>query len=266
MDADRATHRAVAARLAAAGVGSPDHDARLLIEAAHDGAALETLVARRASREPLQHLTGVAYFRHLELAVGPGVFVPRPETELLAQAAIDALRPGDIAVDLCAGSGAVALALATEAQAIVHAVELSDAAMPYLLRNVDAVSPRGVTVHHADATSPAILDDVAGEIAVVVSNPPYIPDGMVPRDPEVREHDPHLALFGGADGLDVARGVVATAARLLRDGGLLAMEHADVQGHSVLGLFDGGWAEVADHADYNGLPRFVTARRVRMSL
>lgn len=192
--------------------------------------------------------------------------MPRPETELLAQTAIDGLRPGDVAVDLCAGSGAVALALATEAQVTVHAVELSDAAMPYLRRNVTTLSPESVTIHHADATSPTILNDVAGQVAVVVSNPPYIPDDMVPRDPEVRDHDPHLALFGGSDGLDVARGVVATATRLLRDGGLFAMEHADVQGHSVLGLFTSGWAEIVDHADYNGLPRYVTARRVRMSM
>lgn len=264
MLADRATLDGVASTLTAAGIGSPMADAKLLIEHAADAAHLEQSVAARAARVPLQHITGVAYFRHLELEVGPGVFVPRPETELLAQAAIDALAPGDVAVDLCAGSGAVAIALATEAGARVHAVELSADAMPYLLRNVSA-SGATVEVLHGDATDTALLSELAGQAAVVVSNPPYIPDAMVPREPEVRDHDPHLALFGGPDGLDVARGVVAHATALLRDGGLFAMEHADVQGQSVLALFDSQWADVVDHADYNGLPRFVTARRVRIA-
>lgn len=264
MQVERPTLDAVAARLAAAGVGSPVADATQLIQYATDAPHLEALVAQRARRIPLQHLTGVAYFRHLTLSVGPGVFIPRPETELVAQAALDVLPPGGQAVDLCAGSGALAIALATEGAAEVYAVEKSSEAVAFLERNV-AASGAQVHVVHADATNPTVVTHLDGAVDVVVSNPPYIPDSMVPRDPEVRDYDPHLALFGGPDGLTVARGVVVTAARLLRDGGLLAMEHADVQGESVLELFASGWADVTDHADYNGLPRFVTARRVRMA-
>jgi release factor glutamine methyltransferase len=192
------------------------------------------------------------------------VFIPRPETELVAQVAIDALaeQPAAVVVDLCAGSGAVALAVATEVPgAVVHAVEQSAEALAFLKRNVTAYSA-AVAVVAGDATDPLLLSHLAGTVDVVTANPPYIPDGMVPREPEVRDHDPDLALYGGPDGLDVARGVVSTAARLLQPGGLLVMEHADVQGESVLQLFGAGWTQVVDHQDYNGLPRYVTARKI----
>ena len=262
--ADRSQTQAAVAALAGAGVPSAEVDARLLWEHAADAAQFAEWISRRAAREPLQHLIGIAWFRHLELAVGPGVFIPRPETELLAQVAIDELvaRGGGVAVDMCSGSGAVAIAVATEAaNSVVHAVELSDAAWPYLRRNA-AIAGDRLTVHLGDATDSLLLADLDGAVHVVTANPPYIPDSMVPREPEVRDHDPALALYGGPDGLDVARGIVARAAALLAPGGVLVMEHADVQGESVRDLFDHAWVEVVDHQDYNGLPRFVTARRM----
>lgn len=234
----------------------------------------ESLVARRANRVPLQHLTGVAFFRHLELAVGPGVFVPRPETELLVEAAIEYLKTVSsprIAVDLCAGSGAIALSLALEVPGTtVHAVELSDDAFKWLTHNVvdhaaklEAVQSH-VIVYHGNAGERSLLSELSNQVDAMVSNPPYIPSEMVPRDPEARDHDPAIALFSGVDGLDVAREVVLVAADLVKPGGFVGMEHADVQGESVPALFDAmpnTWTEVKDHLDYNKLPRFTTAVR-----
>lgn len=234
----------------------------------------ENLVARRANRVPLQHLTGVAYFRHLELAVGPGVFVPRPETELLAEAAIKHLKTLNskrIAVDLCSGSGAIALSLALEVPGTtVHAVELSDDAVKWLTHNIvdhaaklEAVDSH-VIVHHGNAGDRSLLREFAGQVDAVVSNPPYIPSAMIPRDPEARDHDPAIALFSGSDGLDVAREVVLVAGELLKPGGFVGMEHADVQGESMPALFNGMpniWSNVIDNVDYNKLPRFTTAIR-----
>lgn len=234
----------------------------------------ENLVARRANRVPLQHLTGIAYFRHLELSVGPGVFVPRPETELLVEAAISHLKTVGsprIAVDLCAGSGAIALSLALEVpETTVHAVELSDDAFNWLTHNVvdhaaklEAVESH-VIVHHGSAGDRSLLSELFGQVDALVSNPPYIPSEMIPRDPEARDHDPAMALFSGADGLDVAREVVVVAADLLKPNGFIGMEHADVQGESMPALFDampGTWSEVKDNLDYNKLPRFTTAVR-----
>ena len=232
------------------------------------------LVARRANRVPLQHLTGVAYFRHLELAVGPGVFVPRPETELLVDAAIAHLKnipaPRN-AVDLCSGSGAIALSIALEVPGtIVLAVELSDDAVKWLAHNIvdhaaqlEAVGSH-VYIHHGNAGDRTLLADMVGEIDAVVTNPPYIPSDMIPRDPEARDHDPAIALFSGQDGLDVAREVVVVAADLLKPGGFFGMEHADVQGETVPALFDAmpnTWTNVKDNLDYNKLPRFTTAVR-----
>jgi release factor glutamine methyltransferase len=234
---------------------------------------LAALVRRRAAREPLQHLTGVAGFRYLDLAVGPGVFVPRPETESVVGWAIDCLRrqperggDGPVCVDLCAGSGAIALSLADEVPgARVHAVEVDPAALGWLRRNV-TVSGRVVEVHEADVSAEpsASLVRLAGAVDLVVSNPPYLPDAD--RDavePEVGEHDPARALWGGADGLDVVRAVVALAARLLRPGGLLVVEHADGHGLAAPALLraDGRWTDVADHTDLAGRDRFVTGRR-----
>ncbi len=234
----------------------------------------ENLVARRANRVPLQHLTGVAYFRHLALAVGPGVFVPRPETELLVEAAIKHLKTVSsprIAVDLCSGSGAIALSLALEVPGTtVHAVELSDDAFKWLTHNVvdhaaklEAVNSH-IVVHHGNAGDRSLLMEFANQVDALVSNPPYIPSEMIPRDPEARDHDPAIALFSGFDGLDVAREVVVVAAELLKPGGFVGMEHADVQGESVPALFNSmpnTWSEVQDNLDYNKLPRFTTAVR-----
>ena len=295
MDIDRALVASAAQKLRVAGIESADHDASRLLEFAHSVSEFDQLIAQRSLRIPLQHLTGTAYFRHLALNVGPGVFIPRPETELLAQVAIDALprilrqRLSDAEVkatvtkptvfDLCSGSGAVALSVATElANVTVHAVEVSAEALPWLLRNVEAHSEKfqeqnsRVTVHCLDATESEKFHEWFNTVDVVLSNPPYIPDAMIPREPEVRDHDPHLALFGGHDGLEVPVKVAQVAAELLIDGGIFGMEHADVQGEGDFGLpaalrnmtdSSGAvvWRDVTDHLDYNGLPRFTTAIR-----
>ena len=288
-DVNAITSRATSL-LGEAGVSSPLVDAELLlahivgVDRTHLASvtevsveqllAFEGLVARRANRVPLQHLTGVAYFRHLELAVGPGVFVPRPETELLVEAAIKHLKTVDqprIAVDLCAGSGAIAISLALEVPGTtVHAVELSDDAFKWLTHNVvdhaarlEAVESH-VIVHHGNAGDGSLLSELSNQVDAVVSNPPYIPSEMIPRDPEARDHDPAMALFSGLDGLDVAREVVIVAADLLKPGGFAGMEHADVQGESMPALFNDmatAWIDVKDHLDYNKLPRFTTAIR-----
>lgn len=230
------------------------------------------LVARRAAREPLQHLTGRAAFRGIEVEVGPGVFVPRPETELIAGAAIDAARraiaagdPHPVVIDLCAGSGAIGLAVAAEVtEARVTLVELSGDALPYLERNVAAQTSRArgcVTVLRGDGrTTPA----GSGSASVVVANPPYVPHGAVPRDPEVALHDPAIALYGlGPDGLEVPRGIVAAAARLLRPGGAFIMEHGEQQGAAVRDFLGDAlvWIDVATHIDLTGRDRFVVATR-----
>ena len=285
-------------RLAAAGVPSPDTDAvllaayvkgvprsRLLLHDRMDQTertAYERLLTRRMARVPLQHLVGAAPFRNLELEVGPGVFIPRPETELVAQAGIDALRalpPQERrAVDLCTGSGAVAFALATEAApAQVVAVEVDDAAIAWTRRNLEALreaiesAGSRVDVVQADARTCAgeggPLASLRAKAAVVTMNPPYVPSGARVRDPEVRDHDPALALYGGVDGLDVIRGAIATAADLLQPGGLLVIEHSDEQGDEAeegvpaLLLADGRWRDVADHRDLARKPRFTTATR-----
>ena len=231
------------------------------------------LVDQRAKRIPLQHITGEAHFRHITLKVGAGVFVPRPETELLVEAGIEALCKLDlprVAVDLCSGSGAIALSLACEVlNTSVYAVEQSPDAFTWLQANVAAHRERLEEVNshvvciQGDATDLELLSNLAGKVDVVLSNPPYIPDEMIPRDPEARDHDPAMALFGGPDGLDVARGVVKVAHMLLSPGGLFGMEHADVQGQSVPALLEeaGGWSHIEDHLDYNKLPRFTTATR-----
>lgn len=300
-------------RLSIAGVPSPSVDAaeivahamgttrsRLFLQEApteEEKVRIEQLLARRLSRVPLQHLLGTAAFRYLEVEVGPGVFIPRPETELLAEAGIRSLveRPeGErVAVDLCSGSGILALALATEAPgSIVHAVELDDDAVTWTRRNVEAHAAQladcgsRVEVHHADAGAVAEgeLAQLTGRVDVIVSNPPYIPDQMIPREPEVRDHEPAVALYGGPDGLDVVHRIARTAAVLLRPGGLLAVEHADVQGSaageagvpgaleaciadaalsSLSGVPVGECAydDVVDRTDLNGLPRLTLARK-----
>jgi release factor glutamine methyltransferase len=275
---------AAASRLAAAGVASSRHDAEAL--AAHllgvDRAGLVThptpdrnftkryaaLVDRRAAREPLQHLTGTAYFRHISLQVGPGVFIPRPETELTAGRAVEeaqrlvATGRVPVVVDLFAGSGAIAISVATEVRPVmVHAVEREDEAVDWLRRNAAGAA---VIVHRDDVADVAdrSLSMLAGQVDIVVANPPYVPAGALIRDPEVAQHDPAAALWSGYDGLDAMRVLEDVAARLLHVGGLVIAEHADVQGVSAPGVFrtTGRWSEVVDHADLNGRPRFLTAR------
>jgi release factor glutamine methyltransferase len=226
------------------------------------------LIDQRADRVPLQHLTGRAPFRYLELAVGPGVFVPRPETEQLAGWAVEALAgsASPVVVDLGSGSGALALSIAHEVpRARVTAVERDAGAIEWTRHNAAARAAAGdprVEVLAGDMTDPDLLRDLDGNVDVVVSNPPYVPDGArVPR--EVADHDPPLALWGGPDGLDVVRGLLVTAARLLRPGGLLGIEHADQQGGALPALVrgHGAFVEVADHPDLAGRPRYTTARR-----
>lgn len=272
------------ARLRAAGVASPEVDAALLLCAVTGRPRLELvllgdipdeqsarfteLVERRAAREPLQHLTGSAPFRYLELQVGPGVFVPRPETELLVDAVLDFAREESVRalVDLCTGSGALALSLAGELPgARVWAVELDAAAAAWAQRNLTQSGIQDVELVVADArtVTGTALAHLVGSCDVVVTNPPYIPDDAVPRDPEVARHDPPLALYGGPDGLAVMRELAAQAAILLRPGGLFVAEHADCQGEpgGVPGLLRAaGWRQVSDHHDLTGVPRFTTAR------
>lgn len=277
MSARRALVSQATRTLADAGVASPEADATtllahvlgttragLVLVAEVDEERATTyaaLVARRAAREPLQHLTGVAAFRHVELAVGPGVFVPRPETELLAGWAIEAAAAleSPVVVDLCTGSGAIARSVADEVpHARVHAVELDPDAHAWAARNLAGT---GVDLRHGDMAE--AFDDLAGAVDVVVCNPPYIPlEAWESVAPEARDHDPHLALFSGDDGLVAMRVLERRAALLLRPGGVVGAEHADVQGASAPAVFaaTGRWAEVRDHLDLAGRARFTTAR------
>ena len=303
-------------RLAAVGVPSPSIDAAEIVAFAmgttrshlilldpigsDERVQIERLLTKRLSRVPLQHLIGTVGFRYLDVSVGMGVFIPRPETELVAEAAIREIKlqpeGARIAVDLCTGSGAIAIALGTEAKgSIIHGVELSNDAIVWTRRNVAAYEERlseagsRVEVIHDDAALVAdpghALATLAGQVAVVVSNPPYVPSGMVPREPEVRDHEPTIALYGGEDGLDVVRGVLRTAAILLRPGGLLVVEHSDMQGlaagpkgvpgaaremvadeelSTMTGLLPGDavWTRITDRIDLTGRPRFTLARLV----
>jgi release factor glutamine methyltransferase len=238
--------------------------------AVEDAVAISEAIERRAAREPLQHITGVAAFRHLELEVGPGVFVPRPETEFVAGLAIDSLRSivvdprredGPIAVDLGTGTGAIALSLATEVpHAQVVAVENSSAAFVWTKQNfrrVNAPNARLVFIDLADA-----VPELDGTVSVVVSNPPYIPSQAIPRDPEVRLFDPEHALYGGEDGLDVVRNVSQTGLRLLHPGGVLVIEHGELQGEDIRRLLHAdGWRAAATHRDLTGRDRATTALR-----
>jgi release factor glutamine methyltransferase len=254
--------RADAERLLAAALGVPR--TRL---AAVDTVDAETavrfaeLVARRSAREPLQHLVGTVAFRYVEIAVGPGVFVPRPETELLVDAVLPVLRanPHPVAVDLCAGSGALALAVADEVpSATVYAVERSPGALHWLRRNC---AGSNVQVVAADVADPGLLPQLTDRVDAVLANPPYVASDE-DVDPEVR-HDPADALFAGPDGLAVLPAVVATARRLLRSGAVLSVEHGDHQGTAITALLSGddGWRQVVDHRDFAGRPRYVTAER-----
>jgi release factor glutamine methyltransferase len=268
------------ATLAAAGIGSPRVDAELLLahvlrversalrlratDAALNDAAAQRfaeLVRRRAGREPLQYLTGEAPFRYDLLAVGPGVFIPRPETELLVDAVLPALRriPDPTVVDLCSGSGALAVAIAHEVTgARVVAVEWSSAALPWLRRNCAGTA---IEIVAGDVTDPELLADRAGSVDVVLSNPPYVPAATA-VGPEVRA-DPAEAVFAGPDGLTIIPGVIAQASRLLRQGGVLAIEHDETQNEAVVALLaaSGDWRDFSDHRDLTGRWRYATAVR-----
>jgi release factor glutamine methyltransferase len=271
--------------LSDAGVPSPEVDAELLIGhvlglnrgqvqaksltgagvGVEDVHAIIEVVERRAAREPLQHITGRAAFRSLELAVGPGVFVPRPETEFVTQLAIDALLevPGGSpsAIDLGTGSGAIALALATEVpQARVVAVENSPRAFVWAKQNAREVGADNLRLVFADLAD--AVPELDGTFDLVVSNPPYIPVGAIPRDPEVRLHDPEAALYGGADGLDVVRVISRRAQQLLRPGGTLVLEHGEVQGEQLRSLLEAdAWRAVTTHRDLLSRDRATTALR-----
>lgn len=275
--------RATAQRLADAGVPDPLVDAELLVghirgmrrgevqaavvrgDALSEGDAqlLQEVTARREAREPLQHITGTAPFRHLELAVGPGVFVPRPETEMVVQHAIDALLSAPhaqpIGIDLGTGSGAIALAMATEVpHSRVYAAELSPDAHAWAGRNTAGVE--NLTLVLADMAD--AFPELSGTADVVISNPPYVPDDAIPRDPEVRLFDPAMALYGGVDGLDLVRTLSKTALRLLRPGGLLVIEHGELQGEDIRGILTGdGWRAAATHRDLTSRDRATTALR-----
>ena len=320
--------REITQLLGAGGIEDPATDAQLILghvlgesrgrvqALAFQGSALEAELAHRAlamaeeraQRIPLQHLTGRAPFRAIELSVGPGVFIPRPETESVAQFAIDALQQipvaEPLAVDLCTGSGAIALSIAHEVPtARVWAVEKSVEAHAWASRNVaewgdkrvelllgdlSALDPRGQATTHAELDSydeaydseheggegelaASAQDDerlkrefapLAGRVHVLISNPPYVPASMVPKDPEVRDHDPELALYGGADGLDIIRVISRIGRELVVPGGLLVLEHAELQGQQIRDLLTlDGWNAAATHHDLTGRDRTTTALR-----
>lgn len=265
--------RVLAGQLARGGVASPAAEARILL--AHvtgvpadrlflvgslpDGLriALDQAVARRLAGEPLQHVTGEAWFRRVRLEVGPGVFVPRPETESLAGWAIDQLHArghDQVVVELCAGSGAISLAIADEAPGHrQYAVELGEAAHGWATRNL---AHTGVDLRLGDMAE--AFGELDGTVDLLVVNPPYVPTGTVVA-PEV-EHDPGLAVFSGADGLDAIRVVRDVAVRLLRPGGALGCEHDESHDAAVREVFSScGLRDVRTHADLVGRPRFTTA-------
>lgn len=217
------------------------------------------LLDRRCAHEPLQYLTGVSYFRHLELKVGPGVLVPRPESELLVEAALTFIekQAGQVSVvDLGSGSGALALAVATEApHSHVIAVENSAEALVWLKENVSFIDEK-VRILESDVST--ALEGVKCD--VVIANPPYVPDAEVlPHD--VAEHEPAVALFGGPDGMDIPRIFITTAARIIKSGGFLAIEHHESQSELIKEALSLNFEDILLHKDLNGRPRFTTAVR-----
>lgn len=298
--------RSASAMLRASGVDTPEHDAKLLAaevfgvdlqtvdkamlmgsetsELAKQGAKqsgedaalkrFHTMVDRRSKREPLQHITGHVPFRYLDLKVGPGVFIPRQETELVVQEGIEwTTRHGMYrakVVDLCAGSGAIGLAFATEVPGSeVWAVEKSERTAQWTRRNLDETTKRYPAIagnYHleiADATQMPTLNQLDGTIDIVLTNPPYVPLADIPQQPEVRDYDPDLALYGGsADGTLIPERIIARAAKLLKNGGLLVMEHDITQGERLSAFaLSYGFSNVMVHNDYTGRPRYMTAKK-----
>ncbi len=270
--------------LGQAGVASPRADAEIL--AAHvlgvergrlplvplvDASvidALGDLVARRAKRVPLQHITGWAAIGAITVDVGPGVFVPRPETDLLLEWGIALLggRADPIVVDLCTGSGALALAVAhARPDAQVYAVDNDPTALAWARRNADARSAAGdtpITLYSGDIADGRLFSELDGMVDLVLCNPPYVPNGSA-LPPEVADHDPAQAVFARDGGLAAIRSAVSLAARLLVPGGGVAIEHDDTHGESVPALLSARrvLSEVDAHADLAGRPRFATALR-----
>jgi release factor glutamine methyltransferase len=281
----RTIHEHAVRTLTAAHVPSPDVDAELLIGhtlnmsrgeiqamiitdrpvALDDIHTITELVERRAHREPLQHITGRAPFRSLNLAVGPGVFVPRPETEQVTQLAIDALKavadPAPYAVDLGTGSGAIALSMAVEVpHAHVFAVENCAEAFAWATQNFREIKPRNAQLVFSDLAD--AFTELNDRVSVVISNPPYIPLNAIPRDPEVELFDPPHALYGGEDGLDVIKKVSTVAHRLLHRGGTLIIEHGEQQASTIASLLNNdGWHALSTHRDLTGRHRATTAIR-----
>lgn len=283
--------KSATASLAVAGIDTPDVDAELL--AAHAlgitrselkhrlildlpmdddfAATFQNLVEERATRKPLQHITGKAPFRYLELNVGPGVFIPRPETESVVGAAIEWLNhratnnenegPA-IVVDLCTGSGAIAIAIATECpDTQVYAVELNDKAYEWANQNVKNFAPK-VKLIKGDALK--ALPELDGQVDLVISNPPYLAPDEVPSDAEVHAHDPAMALYGqGDDGLTVPKGIVQSAIRLLKPGGLLVMEHGDTQAEALINVIveSKAFTDLKKNQDLTGRDRFISANK-----
>ncbi len=279
---------AATAALTEAGVPSPQYDAeelaaymlgvsrtRLGLHPLVESDWVEryrSLVARRASRVPLQHLTGSAVLGRTEIQVGPGVFIPRPETEVLVEWSLAAIKDvvAPVVVDLCSGTGAIALAIAqARPDATVHAIERADGALAWARRNLELHNDAGGTpidLRGGDVFDQRLVNDLDGTADLVTANPPYVPEGTV-VDPEVADHDPAEAVFAGADGLSVIKPLISVAAGLLKPGGALAIEHDDTHGESVPALLSARrvLADVEDHQDLTGRPRFVTARRVTMT-
>jgi release factor glutamine methyltransferase len=270
--------------LAAAGVASPRVDAeviaahvvgvergRLMLHPLVDASVVEAiheLAVRRAAREPLQHLLGSAAMGPVTVAVGPGVFTPRPETELLLDWGLKTISgvSSPLVVDLCTGSGALALGVAaSRPDATVHAVEVDPEALDWARRNVEAHVAAGGTpvhLHAADVRQSDLLVELEAHVDLVLCNPPYVPEGT-PVPPEVADWDPPGAVFGGPDGLEIIRAVIAVSAGLLRYGGHLAIEHDDTHGDAVPALLRRRrvLTDVEEHHDLAGRPRFATARR-----
>ena len=275
--------RHAAAELQRAGIASPLYDARLIAAHLLGCAPLDTMfyddvpdgfwaaVDRRLTREPLQHILGQAPFGPLDIKVGPGVFIPRPETESLAdwgarqaQAVAGKSAAAPLVADLCSGSGAVAAYIAHAAPAArVVAVELSADALPYTRHNAE---PHGVEVVHGDATDPTLLEELHGQVDVVVANPPYVPESS-DLPPEVYA-DPDMAVFSGADGMRLIRGMVPVIATLLGPGGAAAVEHDDTSSEAVQDCFAaaGQFTDIAPLPDLTGVDRFVTARKLERRL